>query len=188
MNTSNITIESYGHSFDVSSLPEASVRALLSRGFNHVLGNEVASKVTAWKARVAEGENPITPSDDEIAAKKAEYQADMIAKIKEGTLGIRAAGVTVDPVEAEMERLAKEYVQTTLKANNLKFVYPKDENGKRVKGSEGTVTLKDGTFTLDELVDRQLSAKGDEYRAKAKKNIDAKAKRLKEAANRGVDL
>ncbi len=183
----SIQIESYGKTFDTASLPEASVRALFARGLNHVLGNEVASKVTAWKGRFVESEKR-DPSESEIDAARATYRDEMVGKIAAGTLGVRAVGVSADPVEALIERLAWEEIDTTLKANKYKWDFPKGADGKRLKGSEGTVALPDGKFTKDELIERRLAKHGDRLRAAAEKQLKARARKLAEAAGAGLDL
>ena len=171
-------ITSYDTEFDIGALPEASVKALLSRGLNHVLGNEVASKVTGFKT-VGEGQPEHTEA--EIEAFKVTARQKAIDAILAGTLGVRAAGVTVDPVEAAMERITRDEITTTLSANKYKW-------SKSVKGEDRTVALPDVKFTMDELVERRLAKHGDRIRAAAEKAVKAKQRKLEEAAKTGVDL
>lgn len=99
----------------IGTIPETSLIALLQRGINHVLGNEVASKVsTAKKA-----------TNDDGTAKYTEAEVDKIeedtfaAKVKailEGTLGVRVAGVSRDP----LAKYKREFAVTLLKAQYAK--------------------------------------------------------------------
>lgn len=81
----------------LTDLPLTSVIALIQRGANHVLGNEVASRVsTAKKATNDDG----SLKYDEAGLEKLEadtFEAKLKA-IFEGTLGVRIAGVSRDPL------------------------------------------------------------------------------------------
>jgi len=141
-------IVTYGNiTLDFTALPGKSTEAMLRRGVTHFLGNEQAAKVTGWKQKLAE--DKVFPSDDEIAAKKAEYVAVALKALEEGTVGTATRGPAADPIEAEMERIAKREINGILKTNNAKFTG---------KGDERKVTFANGdSFTMDELVERRLS-------------------------------
>lgn len=173
-------ITSYGFEFDTAALPGQTLDALISRGLNHVLGNEVASKIAAFKSRI-EKETGVAATDEAVSAQTTAERQAMIDKLVAGTLGVRvAAAPSVDPIEAEMTRLAKAKIATVLKANGLKWA--KDAEGVR------TVTLKNGTFTMAELVERQLTGHGEALRAEAEKVLKAKARAAKAAAEADIDL
>lgn len=148
-------------SLDFTTLPAKSLEAMLKRGVTHFLGNEQAAKVTGWKARFAEDNNGAQPGDDEVAAKKAEYRGIAIAALQAGTVGTATRGPAADPIEAEMERIAKREINEVLKKNGAKFTG---------KGDERKVTFANGdSFTMDELIERRLA------------NVDHKARIEKEA-------
>lgn len=142
----------YGtNTFDFNVLPESTKLAMLKRGVTHFLGNEQASKVTAWKKKTEEGSDEVpgrSPSDDELAAKKAEFVESAIAAMEAGEVGTASRGPAQDPVDSEMERIAKREITGILKSNGAKF---------EGKGEERKVKLTDGSFTMDELVDRRLA-------------------------------
>lgn len=173
-------VVTYGtDTFDFGKLPAESLAAMLKRGVNHFFGNEVAAKVTAWKNKFAEDNGGTQPGDDEIAAKRAEVHADFLGKLLNGTVGISTRGPSVDPVEAEMERIAKREINGILKTNNAKW------SG---KGDERKVTFADGaTASMDEMVDRRLANAdhGPRIRKEAEKAIKAAAREAEKAKSAG---
>lgn len=156
-----------GRDLDVSTLPEKSVAAILRRGFTHYFGSEIASKVKARKDKHLE-EHKVEMDEVAIDTLKAELVAEGFEKLAAGTLGDRAVGQSVDPVEALIEAKAKSEIRDMLRANGVKV--PKA--GETIKTPDGS------EYTLDELVARRLS--NEEHRARlekdAKKEIAAKAK------------
>jgi hypothetical protein len=156
----NSIITAGGREIDLNSLPEKSVLALLRRGATHFFGSEIASRVKTKKDN-HEGD----PTDEQIAAWKSEFVAEFHAKLAEGTIGDRAVGQSVDPLEAEMERIAKQEVKDTLRANGIKV--PTKGEALRLGGNE---------VTLDELVERRLTAHGERIEKDAKKAIAAREK------------
>lgn len=177
------TITSRGYSAVLADMPMTSVVALAQRGFNHVMGNEVASKVKTYKDNT---ENDQSDAAIETFAKAK--RDEFMAKIMAGTLGIRTVGAAVDPVEAEMEKLASAEITEQLKANGIKWQRDRDASGKVVKGSEAFVALSDGKFTRDELIERRLAKHGDRLRETAEKNIKARERKLAKVREAGVDL
>src|SRR6202012_2738576 len=86
--------------------------ALAQRGFTHVLGNEVASQVAAWKKT----EDGAKATDAEVEAYANEKRNEKLAKILEGTLGVRtAAGPRVSGIEALKRTIAVEFLKAKLK-------------------------------------------------------------------------
>lgn len=160
MKFENPIITAGGRDIDLSALPEKSILALLRRGATHFFGSEIASRVKTKKDNF-EGD----ASDDQIAAWKAEILADFHEKLASGTIGDRAVGQSVDPVEAEMERIAKQEVKDTLRANGIKV--PTKGEVLKIGGNE---------VTLDELVERRLTAHGERIEKDAKKAIAARNK------------
>lgn len=161
---------------DVATLPSVSVDALVRRGLSHFFGNEVASKVTSAKAKYVEDKesnpNGDAPSDEQVSAWKEHFIAEGAAKLTAGTVGIHVPkGPSVDPLEAEISRLAIASVKATLKGAGLKA--PKDDEV--VKFPNGT------TRTMQQMVDKRTADQLDALTKEAKKNLADKAKRAKAA-------
>lgn len=156
-----------GRDLDVNSLPEKSVAAILRRGFTHYFGSEIASKVKAKKDKHLE-EHKVEMTEQEIDTLKALLVEDGFAKLLAGTLGDRAVGQSIDPVEALIESKARAEVKDMLRVNGVKV--PKA--GETIKTPDGA------EYTLDELVERRLSNADHKARLEkeAKKDIAAKAK------------
>lgn len=147
----------YGaHVIEVESLPAKSLEAMIRRGVSHYLGNEVASKVAAWADKMAApapdgGDAGVIVTDDEKASKKAEIQADFLAKLLAGDVGSAVRGPQVTPFDRAVASEARARVSARLKANGLKVP----------KGDE-TIKLGDGAFTMAQLVDRCVARELDE--------------------------
>lgn len=172
---------------DVAKLPEASVMALLSRGFSHFLGNEQASKIVSrirghlagdGKASDVTKESVNAFRDDpanqeRIAAWEKEVIEAALKALDEGTVGVRTlAGPRVTPLETAMRRQARDEVSTILKANGLK-----------VPTGENTVELQGEAFTMEQLIDRRLDKHGDRIRKESEKRLaDERKKRERLAA------
>lgn len=160
------------HSVDMTKLPPVSLHRLASYGLAHYLGNQAASKVVAF----AEKPENAGMTDEAKAAKKAEFQTQMIAALLDGTIGQHAArGPAIDPEDAEVERLAKGEVLATLKANNIKAP-KKDEVVEFASGEK---------LTMEDLIDRRVAKHGERLRTEAKASLKAKAK-AKEAQAKKV--
>lgn len=153
------------HGIDFAVLPESSRQALLSRGLTHYLGSEVAAKVTAWKGK-NEG-----ASDDAIAAYKTEVYAEAKQALLDGTMGFNARGPRLDPVEAEMTRLATAEVKAILRG--AKMTVGKDKN---VRFADGTIK------SLADMVATRIERESDRLRKEAERNVKAVAKKASEVA------
>lgn len=187
------TTISYGsHTVDFATLPPASLLAMVNRGFAHFLGNEVASKVTAAKAKWAETlaaalavpESDRTP-DHVKAIEEGEMGEAQIEELKmalrnaavkalvDGTVGVREPGQPkASPLEVEIRKIATGLVREKLIANGLK-----------VPTGDKTLTFPNGAaYTMAQLVDRQIDQKGKEIEATAIKNIAARDRAAKALA------
>lgn len=103
------TVNVGGTEIEYTALPVQSIVALMQRGINHVLGNEVASKVSTAKKAVkgGEGADKDEPKYTEAELEKLEsdtYDAK-VAAIKAGELGVRVAGV---PKATPFEKICRE--------------------------------------------------------------------------------
>lgn len=165
------------HSVDISKLPAVSLHRLASYGFAHLLGNQAASKVVAWQDK-PENANA---TDEQKATAKAGFQQTMLAALMDGTIGQHASrGPSVDPEEAEMERLAKVEVLATLKANNIKAP-KKDEAVEFIGQGENGGNL---SLNMEQLVERRIAKHGERLATEAKASLKAKAKAKEQAAKK----
>ncbi len=165
INVDTTIITAGGKEIDLASLPGKTINAMLRRGFTHFFGSEIASRVGAAKAKF-EADNGRPMTEEEVDATKTELLAAGHVKVAEGTLGDRAVGQSVDPVEALVESLGRAEVKDMLRANDVKI--PK-------KGEK--ITFAGGAeLELEELVERWVVKNGERLEKEAKKQIAAKAK------------
>ena len=81
----------YGdHSIETDDLPEASLLALVKRGFNHIMGSEAAAKVNAAKKKADAADKPMT--ENEIDTATANARDAYITALLAGTVGTRSHG------------------------------------------------------------------------------------------------
>lgn len=171
-------IEYKDYSVDLLTLPAASIVALANRGLQRVLGSEVSAKVSGWKKTKEEAGAEVTESD--VAAFQAEAYGKALDALRAGTIGTRAPrGEPVDPIEAEMHRVAKERVVTTLKGAGISI--PKGDAVVTFDKPSASDPNAKVSFTMDELIDRQLASREAEIRKEAEKRIKAKTKAKAEA-------
>lgn len=161
---------------DPAKLPEASLKALLARGFGHYLGNEQQSKVVSKiKAHLANGGKASDVSKDQVKAFREanpdqvktwadEAIASALQALDNGTVGVRAPGAPrVDPLTAAMHSIARAEVARVLRASGAKVP----------KGDE-TVQLGAESFTLAQLVERRLARP--DHGPRIKREAEAKVK------------
>jgi len=165
----------YGsYEIDTAQFPTATIDALIRRGISHVLGNEAASKVVS-----ADPEK--TLSDEARAAKKVEYQKELLASMIAGTLGVRdARGPRIDPLQNVANSIARREILDILRAKRLKA--PKGEE---------KLKLGDQAFTMNELVARRLAnpVEGTRIMREAQKHVsdlERKAKKAQVEADQAV--
>lgn len=151
-NPTPITYGDFTHA-DLFTLPVGSIVALVSSGLAHKMGNEVASKVSAAKAKRAADttEGALGPMNDaEVATAQVDARKAMWEAIVNGTLGVRGpAAPRVDPVTKRMREIAGDEVTATLKANKL--AVPRGD-----KTVSFPVGDKTESFTFGQLIDRRL--------------------------------
>jgi hypothetical protein len=181
---------------DFRALPEVSQHALALRGFAHLLGNEQASRVVskirsavaAASPKGSDGKPRKTESvtkdevkafretnGETIAQWERECRAEALRDLDEGKLGTRVAGPRLDPVEAEIAKLARAAVITTLKAHNLKVP----------KGDE-TITFLPGTpqehtRTMAQMISNKIAKDGAKFKVEAEKIVAAQVRARKAA-------
>jgi len=142
-------------------IPLQSMFALAQRGYTHVLGNEVAAQVAAYK-KTEEGK---TKSDAELEAYGNEKRKEKLAKILDGSLGVRTAGAPrVTGIDAVMRAIAVERLKGKLESYSKR-------NGTKVSLPTGDKTVKvlGEDMTRDQLIERELKFNGDKIRAEAER-------------------
>jgi hypothetical protein len=128
MSETNLSVLSYnGVAYPVENFPAVTQHFLMSRGLTHVLGNEIASKVTSWKVKstteVKAEDGTITevgPDENAINAKTAELTAERLASLISGEISTRASGPRgpKDPVADKAWQLAYDVVVGAATAQN----------------------------------------------------------------------
>lgn len=145
-----MTTFTYGkHTVDTANLPEASIAAMFRRGLSHFLGNEQASKVAAYfdpDRKSADGEARLDDTPENREKVKADFQAKAVDALLAGTVGVSTRGPTVDPIETEINRIARREVHDILKASGVK----------PPKKATDTVTIGGTAYTTDQLIARRL--------------------------------
>ncbi len=160
------TIKYGENSITLASLPAVSLHRLASYGLAHFLGNQMASKVVAWSER----EENANATDEQKAAKKAEFQANGVKALLDGTIGQHAArGPVVDPMENEMDKIAKAEVVVVLKSNSIKVP----------KGDEAVEFSNGDKLTMDQLIERRIAKHGDRIKKEAEASLKEKARKAK---------
>lgn len=152
---------------DFSALPVKAQDALISRGITHYLGNEQASKVSAWVKGLEEPEGAAKVTDDEKTAKKAEFMEAAFAALLDGTIGTRTGGPKADPLTRATRDIAGEEVKAVLKAG-----------GHKVPAGTATLTIKGEALTFAQMVERRIASEkhGERIAKAAKARVAASAK------------
>lgn len=148
--TNPLVITYAKHVIDFATLPQTSVVAMLRRGVSHFLGNEQSAKVTAYfdpDRKLADGETRLDDSEENRARVKGDFVAKAVDALLAGTVGVSTRGPTVDPIEVEVNRIARKEITDQLKENGVK----------PPKKSADTVTIGGTAYTMDQLIARRLS-------------------------------
>lgn len=173
---------------DLVTLPATSARALLQKGLSHFLGNEVASKVTAWK-KDNEG-----ASEAEIAETLKVLRTEAIEALLAGKMGARAGAPRGTSVDTLCTRIAAEQVRAILKQQGITFPEGKDKAGNvRVLEINAGAVDDDGNpvmsrLTGADLVTRRLAhpTYGPAIRKEAERQMSAIAKVAKTEVDGGL--
>ncbi len=168
--------------YPLGDWPVVSVVRLAQRGLNHVMQNEVASKVVGEIRKAVSPDKPSEVSTDAIKAYRkahetdidvleAKYQAEAFVAIAAGKLGDAGnRGPRLDPLQTEIRKIATTLVRAQLKANNLK----------EPKGDE-RLPFGSASFTMRELVERRLSRDLDSITRDAKAIVRENERRIANA-------
>jgi hypothetical protein len=171
--------------FDTDTLPAQSVAALLSRGVTHLFGSEASSKLigkvrATIKNGVADAPDATKEevkawrdaNPDQISAWAKEIEAEYVKALTEGTLGTRAGGPRLDPLDVEIERLAKDYVRQLLAARKIS---PKQY----AKGA--AIVIGGKSVTFDDMVGMRIARDRDNLEKAARKVLADKARKADKA-------
>lgn len=170
---SDLIIKYGERTLDFTTLPQASLVAMVRRGVSHYFGSEMASKVTAYFDPEHDDADNRQDTPENRAAKKAEFQQNAFDALVAGTVGVSVRGPSVDPITTIINRLAKAEVKTILANFKLKWPTKADD----------TVELPDGSkVTGGQLVARRLDREGPA--GVDKKTGVAHADRLKKEAEK----
>lgn len=194
-----------GTEHDFAALPEATRQAIVNRGISHLFGNECASVVVGQiRKHLANGgkasdvtgdairkfrDDPANESvlDDWLASARNAKVAAML----QGTLGVRVAGATIDPLEAMIRRLAKAELIARIGSKN----FPRKDGdvyvgagGVRYEGEAGGEAMVDKY--LEGVDTKGAYGKAGEpnfprFERMAKRELEAKAKAKRAAVEAG---
>ncbi len=159
------SVDVNGTTIDLTALPGKSITALLSRGMTHYFGSEQASRVKAWKDAFKE-EHKVDAADDEVAAFQQERFGIALKNLLEGTIGQRAVGITIDPLEKVKAQIARQNVIDILKANSIKVP----------KGDEAVEFADGSKKTMADMIKTRLERDGEAIEKAAKAEIKAREK------------
>jgi hypothetical protein len=185
-----------GEDVAFDGLPEISRQALVNRGLSHLFGNECTSVVSAAiRSAVVTGTN--RKAGDVATAEIQAYRADesngafisdtlasaraaKMAALLEGTLGVRVPGESsIDPIEAEMTRIAGDEMRALFAAQ--KWIWPR---GKDEDGNAKTFKMGDMSFTASDLITNWIE--GADKKGKYGTAGELNEPRIRKAAERAV--
>jgi hypothetical protein len=147
----------------IAGIPDTSLFALVQRGYRHVLGNEVAAKVSAYK-KSEEGQGA---TDEVLAEKSAAWRQEALDKIMQGTLGVRVASAPrVSGIEALKRTIAVERIKASFAAYSAK-------TGKKLSlpTKDETVDYMGKPMTREDLIAAMLNKQAEAIEAEAKRRM-----------------
>lgn len=172
------------YELDVSKINDDVKFKLMARGFTHVLGSEVASKVISQMEKDAK-ENGALAKDEEDANKEEythDYRADFVEAMLNGEFATSTRGPSgprLSSFEAELNRIVGERVRKVM-AQLVK------NGGAKWIAESKTWELSNGsTRTLDEAIENFKNSPAERnvadmvtYRAQAQTAVDNKNARM----------
>jgi hypothetical protein len=163
MNAQANTVNIGGDEVDIATLPQTSIVALLQRGINHVLGNEVASKVSTAKKATRGGDGPDKDEPKYTEAELAELQdktfAEKVSAITNGTLGVRGPGVAkVTPLERLVRDIATGVLRRQATAKGLKWPHGKGSGDAVAAMVDAYLAVAKYRTAAESLAKQQLDA------------------------------
>lgn len=183
---------------DYRTLPASTIRKFLTAGVAHVFGNEVASRVTAWKKKSAEENAGVEPSAEAVAEERMRLLTECAEDALSGELGTGRATGPRGPRLTEFQALVRDiaYVEVgeeLAKDRGAGPILVKNPAGRYVwpstskePGFTKDVLVKIGgqDFTYAQLVERRITnpTHGPRIEGVAKKRLEDQAKQLAKAA------
>lgn len=158
-----------------ASVPEVSLMVLAQRGFTHVLGNEQAARLVAWR-KTDEGKNADQAAIDAFLKK---IRDEAFEKIMAGTLGQRTSGAPrVTGIEAYKRTVAVEWLKAKL--GDVKL--PTGDKTILVGPKDAQVAM-----TREQLIANTIKRREAEITALAEKRMaEDEAKRAESASIEGT--
>lgn len=178
-----------GFDFALDQIPVNNVVALLTAAIGHKMRNETASKVVAGLRKglgedEAKGVKFEWSNPDHISAKR-QAQVEMAETILKGEIGTSTRGSRKSPLEARIERLAREGLLTYLR---MKKIWT---DAKRVPKEETVFRFASGDRTFESLLEGYTKMHNDKLTKDAQSQLDREArdaaKRAKEMEGAGED-
>lgn len=142
-----------------ADVPAVSLFALAQRGFTHVLGNEVASALAAYK-KTEEGAKATEEALEAFAKEKRDAK---VAQILAGTLGVRVSGGPRQTgIEAVMRAIAVERLKAKLKKFDLSL-----------PTGDKTIEVAGTAMNRDQLIEAELRRSEAAIREEAERRQNA---------------
>lgn len=158
--------------FDLSTLPESTLVAMVRKGISHYLGNEQASKVSTWAKARAESDLGAA-NDVELATYKSDVVAAAVASMHEGTVGANTRGPRGSSLDTEIKKIATKEIMDLLTQHGIS----------KPKKAADPISFPNGdAFTLAQLVERRLAKFGERITNEAEANMRAAARRTAQEA------
>ena len=174
------SIDVYGFTLALDSFPAYQTLRLAAKGLAHLMGNEVASKVTAAAVKHAAENDGVSWTDDEKAQATGEFREAIWDALTDGehytpkgerAIVARKPRLTDEEKEARTLALAEMKVHFEKVAKNVKFPTGKEK-----------VKLGDLELTVADMVARKLAGpSGDRIRAEAAAIVAARKAALASA-------
>lgn len=149
----------------VADIPMHSLVVMAGRTFSHILRNEVASAVKAWRESEAKAGREL--AEDEIATYAKQKREEKLEKILNGTLGVRAAGAPrVSGIDAVMRQIAVEWLKAELAKR-------RGSDGKPLTLPTGDKTINVAGKDMDReaLIEATLRKRQADIRSKAEQRM-----------------
>lgn len=165
-----------GTDYDLGAYPPASIHHIILKGFQGLLGNEVASYVSEAKKKHKE-EHGAEADEAQVNAWKAEFTTRAHDRLLKGDF-TNVRGPRGTKLETLMTQYAVAEITARLKVANLSMPGKKGETVKFPDGSE---------LSREALIERMLAKKGEVFKVRAQKEMDRLEDEAKRAAHRAGD-
>jgi hypothetical protein len=151
-----------GVSVNLDDIPEAVRAGLMKRTLIHKLSNEVAAAV--GKVREKDGKTG-EEFDDDYEPVTLDLREKMVAKVLDGTIGLRIGGPRGNTLENIAYDLAMKQAEASLAP---KGYWPKPDKKAGIKAEDATVDFAGRPMTRDDLAEMVLEKYKDRLMEEAK--------------------